>query len=469
MGSLTQERNRHDPENYMKKKNAIVLIILWMLLGIIIISPVMDLFKINADFTYQGVKGFYAEKANSLDAVYFGTSNVHSFWQPPLAWKDHGIAVYSFSVDAQPVKALPYMLEEAHKTQPQALFIINLNRIVMMHPTKVTYVDIHRSTNYMPFSLNKMKMIHNLANAAGFKGLDQLEFYFPIIRFHSSWPEMEEWKFTRTFNGLKHALTMGKYLNGIVSMKGKYTLTEETAELTSDQIQVLGDLLDFCDRKQLKVLFVGVPQAWGKDNNFYKRLNTAEQIIRDRGYDYFDGVAEADEIGIRLDTDFYNFKHINVHGSIKFTEYLAQYLIDNYGFSDKRGLDGWESWDRSAVLYDEVISPYALPFEMVHAPRNWNIPAAALNKVESDGRTLVLSWKRSEGADGYDIYRKSSISGDENWAYLASTDSETVQFADADLVPGVKYTYTVVPKVLTDGQEFYGQFYIPGVSGTVPG
>ena len=92
--------------------------------------------------------------------------------------------------------------------------------------------------------------------------------------------------------------------------------------------------------------------------------------------------------------------------------------------------------------------------------------APGLNEVEVKDQTLTLSWKESPDAEGYDIYRKSNASGEQNWTYLTSTESGTLQYVNSDLQSGKKYTYTVVPKKLENGVEVHGNFNFTGVSGT---
>lgn len=77
--------------------------------------------------TNNCVENFYAEEENKLDAVYLGSSNCFAFWNPIVAWQEYGIAVHSFASNSQPITATEYYLREARKTQPNAVYIININ------------------------------------------------------------------------------------------------------------------------------------------------------------------------------------------------------------------------------------------------------------------------------------------------------------------------------------------------------
>ena len=75
---------------------------------------------------YQWVQGFYSEEENSLDAVYIGSSGTYAFWQAALGWNSHGIAVWPYATNSQPPEAIRYIIEDARRTQPDALYIIHV-------------------------------------------------------------------------------------------------------------------------------------------------------------------------------------------------------------------------------------------------------------------------------------------------------------------------------------------------------
>ncbi len=429
------------------------------------------LFKVNVNIfsTYQVMKGFYAEPKNSLDAVFIGASNVHNSWQPPLAWENHGIKVYSFSVDSMPVKAIPWMIREAKKRQPDALIIINTNRL---YRTDVPETEVHRVTNYIPFSMNKLRMIHYLAAEAGFSGLDQLQFYFPIIKFHSGWSQLSHEDFTKENDGLKRGFAHPRALTDIQNNANQYRTASDVKELTGEQKSILNDIFSCLSENNWDALFVSLPRIYSTITDFPAQLNRIGEIIQERGYGYLDlfNVCDnkaCDELGLQLDTDFLDNAHLNIHGTIKFTEYFADYLVEQYGFADKRGQPETESWDRASKLFTEIIAPYTLPFERLHAPRDYSLSAPDLLKAEVTGTTITLTWNPVSGADSYDIYFKYSAETGKNWQYLASVGPDEFQYTESMLETNTRYTFTVVPKAIKDNIEYFGNFSYEGIAGRI--
>ncbi len=447
----------------MRKRKNLLCSVIFLVLLLLVFSGLQKIFAIDKDNAYHRIVGFYKEKNGSMDAVYIGGSNVDYFWEPPFAWGDHGIAVWSFSSGAMPALAVRGVMEEASKTQPDALYIVNLNTF---KSTGVYAPALHRVVDYMPLSLNKIRMVNRLADAAGMEGLDRLECFFPSIRFHSRWNELKSLDFLLSINGMKGGIVNTAYISSVEDLSDRYNAgITGTEPLTDEQAHILEDLLDYCDQTGRKVLFVTVPQVLSADEQ-YKQLNSMEEMIRARGYTCLDLLEAVDDTGIQVSVDFCDTSHTNVHGSLKFTEYLAQYLKENYGFTDKRGQPGWESWDESVGLYANYIGPYTLPFEREHAPRDYSLSVPELSALEISGQQISLQWESAEDADGYEIYRKSA--GEQNgcWHAVASVNAETLRYEEEDLAAKTKYTYTVVPYRTEADIKYYGNFSYVGVTGT---
>ena len=68
-------------------------------------------------------------------------------------------------------------------------------------------------------------------------------------------------------------------------------------------------------------------------------------MVMDYGYSVLDMQKLAEEIALDFTTDFYNTGHVNVHGAVKTTDYLARYLTDNYGFQDKHSNPDYSDWN----------------------------------------------------------------------------------------------------------------------------
>lgn len=429
-----------------------------------IIFNLQPVFSLNALRSYRNQCGFYVEKAESLDAVYIGASNVHTFWTPPIAWENHGLAVWSFSTNAIPPTAIKFLLIESRKKQSNSLFIININTL---KTTAVREASLHWTVDYLPGSINKLRLINRLTLTGGFTGLARLEFFFPIIRFHSRWSSLSSWIFKSPDDGLKAGVNTDTFKTKVEDITKRYNQPQALSFPTASQYDILSELLDYCDTEKVNTLFVVVPQAVSSET--CTKLNAIECIIKQRGYPILNLLKDIEKTGIQTTTDFFNANHTNIHGSLKFTEYLSKYLIEHYNFKDKRGQPGWESWDKSVEQYGRVINPWTLPLEREYAPRDYSLVAPSLNRPRVKDQDIIVSWKAIAGAEGYEIYRKSNSELHGYWHHIKTVGSNTLNYVDCNLKAKTQYTYTVVPFRKENGKTLYGHFSFNGVTATTGG
>lgn len=401
---------------------------------------------------FQSVAGFYEERTNDLDAVYLGSSNCYAFWNAPLAWHTHGIRVYPYATPSQPIEATEYLMREVRKTQPNAMFIVNINAV---EADDLDAMSIHYLVNYMPDSEEKTALTDHLSDLLDYSAADRLEFRFPWLRMRELWDNLIKEGGVPALDGLKAASIYDQHLSVITDVSDDVVSTDQRAEISESLKNALQSLLDYCDEEDLRVLFVAVPRA-ENDGNALGRINAVRDMIRLRGYDVLDLTKGFMDVGLDLTQDYYEKKHTNVHGSIKFTEYLCDYLAEHYGLKDRRDGTSGESWGDAWTRYAEIAAPWALDIELDAADRDYDLSAPKNLTAAADGSETLLRWDAVAGSDGYAIYRKS---GDrEAWEKL----DDTVETAFTD--GGAACRYTVVPWRGANGEKAYGNFDYAGVS-----
>lgn len=338
--------------NHNKLKLSVFIIVFLTIFGYFVTvfsgTPTM-----NAD----RISGFYVEPKNSLDVIYVGSSSVHAFWAAPLVWQEYGITSYSLSTDAQPLSAVKYLIEESLKTQSPELFIVYVGNAVT--DKNASKMGIRNVTDNMKYSVNRFKAIYNILRAEILNHDEELDFdekldyYFGFFKYHGRWEDgikKEQW--VRTNHNLKGTHFLARHTYTIKPIDRYDPDTDEKLQIDPKQEKVLRDLLGYCKQKDLPVLFVNAP--FSIDKEFCMKTNYVASIVSDYGYKFIDFNRLYDEIGLDFSSDFYNTTHTNLMGQMKFTFYLADYLVDNYVFSDKRDKEGYESWDEAAEYYESI-------------------------------------------------------------------------------------------------------------------
>lgn len=383
-----------------------LLLVIFIILLMIVCKVVV---RLADERNYSLIAGFYEERKNSLDAIYLGSSSAYAFWVAPVAWKEYGISVFPFASSGQPLEAAQSLVKEARKTQPDALYIVSVTG-----PVNITPQIIHCLVDYFPFSLNKLQMIHTLCGYGNILGMEQLEFYFPLFRYHSRWNELTEDDFHYAINGLKGGSEYDAFLKSVNDISNYLRNTEHIGSLSKQYTASIEDFLDYCDEEQVNVLFVSTPRGIDNESQL-ARINAIGDLVESRGYPFLDMLKHMDEIGLDATRDYYNENHTNIHGALKTTRFLAEYLLEHYDFSNTTIKHDNASWDLAYEKYMKLIGPYTLDIERNAEPRDNLLLAPKLSKVSVNGTSLTVSWEKSDGADGYRIYRKDSESA---WSEL---------------------------------------------------
>ena len=437
-----------------------------------LIALVFLLHLLNCTFTnqdyriYQTMTSFYDEPDGTLDAVYIGSSTTYAFWQPNTAWDHYGITVFPLSIPDMPAASLKYMIEEGKKTQPDALYIINLNSFRNAEPNTNHF---HFMTDFMKLSKNKLDMINELSERAELDYFDRLEFIFPFIRFHSNWASLPKDAVSPEPDLLKGGVYYLTYLYYVTDVTATYNYSEEFGEIDKEKADILDDLLTYCEDEDVNVLFILAPQAeLGAEG--HAELNSIARVTEERGFPTLNLVNSIDEIGLDTATDFYNAKHTNIHGALKFTEYLCRYLTEHYDFEDKRGREDFADWDEASVKYRDKVKQYVLDFEFTEPARDYTLYAPWIPAPTVDGRDITVTWTSCYGAEEFLLYRKQKTGENGKWTaweLLERLDAGTVEYRDAGLEPDTRYTYTVVPIKTVDGVINYGRFNPAGNSADI--
>ena len=418
---------------------------------------------------YQWVPQFYENEKNSLDAVYVGSSTAYAFWSPALAWKRDGIAVWNYTSPRQPLDAAKYIIEDCRKTQKDALYIVNINRV----DSSLSKTALHYLLDYMPFSLTKLKLTHSLCGKMGLSLEKRVQYYFPLELYHSRWSELSAADFSYKADGTMGSAKYYSFLNKSLNVGELGTLGDGESESAADEneetvksggLGVLGELLDYCEKNKVKVLFTINPQL-EKAAERRAGLEKAKQLITERGFEYVDFWENSEETGVEIPQDFYNDLHTNIHGAIKMTNILSDYLIKHYNFENKRGKKGYESWDKSVEIYGDVIAPYVLPFETEREKRDYSLSAPILTKSVFDSSKVILEWNKTENAEGYEIFRKTA-DGKTAFSKIAELGADALSFEDSTIQTGseITYNYVIIAFKTENAAKIYGKFNYNGVN-----
>ena len=423
-----------------EKKNRGIVKFIFSTIGLLLVFAM--LFNVTSrllvhpedGISYSMIKGFYEEEENSLDAVFIGSSTTYADWNPIIAWENYGITGFSLTSPAQPFSAQEELCKEARKTQPDAIYVFNLVPICEYFDEDEVY-GFHVLLDYMPFSFNKLAIAHAMCKGTDMTLEESMEFYVPFIRYHDQWTSWDGEKYNKPFDGFKGVPHYVKYFRGRYNLTDMLYYTEEAAKFSKDTQKIkdaVNSLTAYLKEENVKAFFITSPTV-GKDEEVYKTINAAEELVKEAGFTVIDfqNTNTLDELDIRLNEDFYNHNHLNIHGAIKSTSYISEYMIETYGLKDKRNDKSYtaaQGWNEALENYKGKMAPYVL--EQEHTKQVDSLYTAPKIKAETDSESgaVNITWKHEEGADKYVLYRKDMLYS--RWQEIAVLDSDEFNFTD---------------------------------------
>lgn len=409
-------------------------------------------------WVYQRMEGFYSIREDSVDAVFIGTSNTYAFWAPLIAWKRHGLATASYTQSGQHLEAYKNMIEEARKTQPDALMVLSISDPDVNQ--KVSYA--HWLTDYMRESTARIGIIKAYKKYNKYSLQEVAELILPLLCYHSRWNELTKDDYNRQLDGTMASSYYKPFLASFESQKAIFQVYIGTTPMQADMQKAIKELLDYCDEKQVNALFINPVQCLSEEDAL--QLNSIFEYIESRGYPVIKTCELTEEMALDLGHDFYNDKHMNIHGAIKYTEYISKYLIDRYNLEDRRGNEAYNDFDRAYEQYEKKFSPYVFEFELDGSKRTNGISSPLnIRGVEGKGSIKVM-WNKSDGADGYVIFRRIKTEDDETkgWEEIGKVEGEIEVFEDVSYIAGCTNQYTVVPYVIENDKYCYGNVNYSG-------
>lgn len=313
------------------------VIILTMLFNIV--NNVL-IYKDNA---YK-VRSFYDMPKDSCDVVFIGSSTMLTGVQPMELWNKYGIASYNLAQHGQSFPITYYMLRESIRYQHPKVVVIDVHTIYR-NDKDFSNEFAHLTLDNIPLSLNKIEAVNDVIAAD-----KRCEFILPITKYHARWKELSPEDLGKETKDVWR----GTYFRG--GQKSFNLLTNvketETKELNEIGVSYLQKIISTCKENNIQLLLTNMP--WisidGGRPDVQKEQNYVKKIA-DESYIPYLNFTYIDEAGIDTKSDFCDYEHLNYKGSLKISEYLADYLHENYSLADYRNNSEYASWNNDYKTY----------------------------------------------------------------------------------------------------------------------
>ena len=330
----------------MEKKN----ILKWVTLTFIFIIVLFLFLKITiyimkpSSVDLNNIAGFYGEKEKSLDMVYIGGSAAFVYWEPLRAYEKEGIASYNYAANTIQPELYKMMIKEILERQEPEVILIDARAFQYREkdqpPTEVAYRNVLTG---MPLSINKIEFIHNNVNK--YLNQDTTSYYFDIIKYHRDTKKQNiHSQIKMAFNCYENPYKGFEFIPKVCKLDMVERESEIKTPIDKETEKILIDLLEFMNTTNCKYLFIVSPYQEQKEHK--ENFNYVADIVESYGYNFLNSNDFYKEMNLDFDKDLYNNNHVNILGADKYTDFLSEYLLENYNLPNRKEDSNYKEWNK---------------------------------------------------------------------------------------------------------------------------
>lgn len=280
------------------------------------------------------IKGFYAEEENSLDVIFFGSSQVYADIAPAVLFQEYGIVSYDFCANEQPLWITYYYIKEALKYQDPDVVVVD---VFTVYGDDYEREGInHFSLDDLPMSLNKMEAIQAAVPAG-----ERYSYYFPLAKYHNTWTDLYERKAELAFyhekdpyKGYSPFLFAGDYND---AAKPEVVAQTESEPIPERALLWLNNIITLCEEEGVELVLIKTPNGHAERQKLY---NSVAVVAEETGTPFFN-------MNVLLDGQ----AHVNVIQAEKVSQMMGEYLVTHYDLEDHREDPAYASWHEDAKLF----------------------------------------------------------------------------------------------------------------------
>lgn len=285
------------------------------------------------------IAGFYNEAANTYDVAIIGSSHAYCGFVPAVIYKETGLKTYILASQLQPAGASYHYLKEILKTQKPKLVIMDVFSAAFDY--EMTDGIVHSYADDIPFSLNKLEMIKDVAPASL-----RAELLFPIIKYHGRWEELNDIDFSFRRSDA-HDRLKGYVMLPEAKKISPASGPVQTGSLREDDVKYLKKIAALCRKNGISLLLVKTPTT---DHLCYaEKLEQIKALALELGVEFAYCNEEGYMDNLDLSHDYFDERHLNAIGARKFTEAFLPRILKYVSPVDARD----KMWNDDYEFYNE--------------------------------------------------------------------------------------------------------------------
>ncbi len=324
----------------MKKnlKNLFHIAIFAVVLSLILIK-VTDIMEVkNSKNKYNT----FFEEAKEYDVLFFGTSLVLNSVFPMELYSDYGITSYNFGNYASYMPVTYYSIMNALEYASPKLVVIDVFTLDIKGKVFNNFSFAHTSLDAFPMTYSKMLAVDDLFDNKD----DKIEMMFTLAKYHSRWRKLQKSDFVEEANYNKGSDPRIKVFKGFNEpiLIDKDIIPDKTTVC----MEYIEKAIELCHSKGIEVLLTNMPHGANEKEQIYNNYGHVLAKKYDISYVDFRYIEDI----VNYSTDYYDISgHLNPSGAYKITNYLGNYIKNNYDIPDRRTEELYESWKEDYKAY----------------------------------------------------------------------------------------------------------------------
>ena len=245
-----------------------------------------------------------------------------------------------------------------------------------------------KGVDSMKFGLPKLEcMINDAIQGKSYESF--ISYLFPLTRFHSRWKEFGTDNFIEKCETVNYR---GYSFNNEMCGNLSYMYLEENipyeSTITENRLKYFNKIVNYCEKENIGLVLFKMPDMdWDIErHNAIKNFATQHNLT----YIDFNMKDMVEKIEFDYSKDCENDNHLNIYGAEKVTNYLGNYIKENYEIKDVRENEEYSYLKEQANQYNYIVDNGKLvnifdPGKYIEALKNENFTVIFVkNNLVSD-------------------------------------------------------------------------------------
>ncbi len=300
------------------------------------------------DYGICPIMNLYEQPENTVDVLVLGTSLGYAGVNTNVLWTEYGIAAYDLCGAEQPFWVSRFYLEEALKTQSPRLIILDAKASTY----KQEYSKRGR-TILSTFGIRDIG-VRLRAIRACVTEEDFLSFAIAWPQIHSNYKDVTLSHFRYPPDNGGRGPDWKGYIESAATEQHENPFvvwSDNRIPMHERQRKYLEEILTLAKEAGIPVLVLGIPNPdYANDHLYYNDFFAAAKEYGARVINYND---PDERLRLAYSSDFADWQHLNVKGSVKLSRRLGSDLMKYYKLPDRRGDERYASYEACADSWYE--------------------------------------------------------------------------------------------------------------------